>query len=437
LHKQYGNDAEFLGVYVREAHPTDGWRMDSNDIKAIAVPQPLKLADRLDVAKRCCATLQLTMPLLVDGMDDHVGQLYSGMPDRIYVIDRAGRVAYKGGRGPFGYKPREMEQSLLMLLLEEKRAGERQSAVPLDSDAEAWKHLPRAERGAGRPLPVWARALARTLPRTTAAMLELDYLQRTRNELGPKMRARMRWVAAHANRCRYSEAEAEADLRRAGVDEGGIRALARGETDLPSAERLALAFARKMTLAAHTVSDAEVERLIQLHGPRRVVAMVLLLAYANFQDRLLLSLDLAGGEDEPLPPLDVRFRAAAAPPVPVADRRRPAPAGGLPPAVDLDLGQPWAAGDFGRLQEALERQRGRGPRIPVPAWEEVRKHLPPDSAKRPPLRIRWSLVCLGYQPELARGWSACLRAFDEESRLERAFEESIFWVVTRSLQCFY
>jgi hypothetical protein len=88
----------------------------------------LKLADRLGVAKRCCATLQLTMPLLVDGMDDRVGHLYSGMPDRIYVIDRAGRVAYKGGRGPFGYKPREMEQSLLLLLLEQSLLPRGQAA---------------------------------------------------------------------------------------------------------------------------------------------------------------------------------------------------------------------------------------------------------------------------------------------------------------------
>jgi Iodothyronine deiodinase len=58
------------------------------------------------------------MPLLVDTIDDRVGHAYSGMPDRLYVIDRAGKVAYQGGRGPFGFKSAEMEQSLIMLLLE-------------------------------------------------------------------------------------------------------------------------------------------------------------------------------------------------------------------------------------------------------------------------------------------------------------------------------
>jgi hypothetical protein len=42
------------------------------------------------------------------------------MPDRLYLIDRQGIVAYKGGRGPFGYKVGEMEQSLIMLLLDEE-----------------------------------------------------------------------------------------------------------------------------------------------------------------------------------------------------------------------------------------------------------------------------------------------------------------------------
>ena len=59
------------------------------------------------------------MPLVVDTMDDRVGRLYSGMPDRLYVVDRDGKVSYKSGRGPFGFKPGEMEQELVLMLLEE------------------------------------------------------------------------------------------------------------------------------------------------------------------------------------------------------------------------------------------------------------------------------------------------------------------------------
>jgi hypothetical protein len=70
------------------------------------------------VAGQCSKKLEISMPLLVDDIDDRVGRAYSGMPDRLYVIDREGRVAFKSGRGPFGFKPGEMEQALIMLLLD-------------------------------------------------------------------------------------------------------------------------------------------------------------------------------------------------------------------------------------------------------------------------------------------------------------------------------
>lgn len=56
---------------------------------------------------------------LVDDITDTVGNAYSGMPARLYVIDKEGCIAYKSGRGPFGFKPEEMEQALMMLLLSE------------------------------------------------------------------------------------------------------------------------------------------------------------------------------------------------------------------------------------------------------------------------------------------------------------------------------
>lgn len=65
----------------------------------------------------------MTMPMLVDTIDDRVGHAYSGMPDRLYLIDRDGVVAYQGGRGPFGFRPAEMEQSLVMLLLSQGKAS--------------------------------------------------------------------------------------------------------------------------------------------------------------------------------------------------------------------------------------------------------------------------------------------------------------------------
>lgn len=116
--RRYREQAVFLGVYVREAHPTDGWKMQSNEKVGVSVPQPKTLAERTSVAQQCFARLQPSFPWLVDDVDDRVGHAYSGMPARLYVIDRGGRVVYKGGRGPFGFKAGEMEQALVMALLE-------------------------------------------------------------------------------------------------------------------------------------------------------------------------------------------------------------------------------------------------------------------------------------------------------------------------------
>jgi thiol-disulfide isomerase/thioredoxin len=119
IHRRYKDDAVFLMVYVREAHPTDGWRMESNDKAGVAVKQPTSYMDRVKVCDQFCSKLKPAMPVVVDTIDDTVGNAYSGMPGRLYVIDRKGKVAYKSGRGPFGFKAGEMEQALAMLLLDE------------------------------------------------------------------------------------------------------------------------------------------------------------------------------------------------------------------------------------------------------------------------------------------------------------------------------
>jgi Iodothyronine deiodinase len=106
-------------VYVREAHPIDGWRMESNDRVGVSVAQPRSNFQRVEVATQCHDLLEMSMPVLVDGVDDRVGSAYSGMPDRLYIIDREGKVAFKGGRGPFWFNPAEMEQALVMMLLQD------------------------------------------------------------------------------------------------------------------------------------------------------------------------------------------------------------------------------------------------------------------------------------------------------------------------------
>lgn len=116
LHQRYRDRAEFLVIYGREEHPSDGWVLRENLRMNLSIPQPASDRDRLAVAQQSRKKLDLTMPMVVDGVDDRVGILYSALPCRLYLIDARGVVAYQGGRGPFGFKPDELEQSLLLLL---------------------------------------------------------------------------------------------------------------------------------------------------------------------------------------------------------------------------------------------------------------------------------------------------------------------------------
>ncbi len=112
LKQRYQDKAEFLAVYVREAHPADGWRMGSNARAGVELAQPKTYEERVSAAEQCHAMLNYSMPLVVDEINDPVGNSYSGMPARLYVIDRNGKVAYKSGRGPFGFNPDSWEEAI-------------------------------------------------------------------------------------------------------------------------------------------------------------------------------------------------------------------------------------------------------------------------------------------------------------------------------------
>ncbi|MDX2035173.1 MAG: deiodinase family protein [Isosphaeraceae bacterium] len=123
LHQRYSDRVRFVGIYVREAHPTDGWSTRRNAKSGIQITQPVTFEERRAIAERCRTTLALPMPLLVDELDDRAGNGYSAMPDRLYLLDADGRVVFKGGRGPFGFQPAELEQILVLHLIERGRAS--------------------------------------------------------------------------------------------------------------------------------------------------------------------------------------------------------------------------------------------------------------------------------------------------------------------------
>jgi alkylhydroperoxidase family enzyme len=299
---------------------------------------------------------------------------------------------------------------------------------PKLSHADAWKHLPRQSP----KLPNWARTLAESLPRTTAAMLELDHVHRAKNPLGPVVAGKLRWWAADALGCDYQKEYAEADLRRAGLTDDELEALAGDSKDLSKSDRLLRAFARKMSRAASTVTDAEVAELVARFGPERVVGFVHTLAYANFQARILLALDVEVEPGGPLPPLDEKFDSSATVETPA---RRDWKETTTSERSVSDDRPDWLGGSAGDLQRAVADQKARKPRVPYPPPEALEK-LPPE-AKNQAGKIVWTRISMGYQPVLTRAWFETMGTFQQEARFDRVFSNTYFWVITRTNDCFY
>ena len=87
--------------------------LDENRTAGVAVTDPGTLVERGEVAATCALALHTTIPMLIDGVDDGAASAYGGWPDRLYLIDRSGRIAYQGGEGPFGFDPSALEAAVL------------------------------------------------------------------------------------------------------------------------------------------------------------------------------------------------------------------------------------------------------------------------------------------------------------------------------------
>jgi hypothetical protein len=103
---------DFLTVYVREAHPTDEWQMKSNVKDDVCYSQPKTLEQRLAIANDFTKRFKFNLPFGIDDMSNAADLAYSAWPERLYVIDESGHIAYRGGMGPFHYKPAEVREWL-------------------------------------------------------------------------------------------------------------------------------------------------------------------------------------------------------------------------------------------------------------------------------------------------------------------------------------
>jgi hypothetical protein len=108
-------------VYITEAHPSDVWQMQSNIKEKVVFASPRNEEERALVAGACVRKLGIEFPAVLDEFGNSTEQAYTGWPDRIYLINSQGRIAFKSKPGPFGFKPDQLDTALVQVL--EKQAS--------------------------------------------------------------------------------------------------------------------------------------------------------------------------------------------------------------------------------------------------------------------------------------------------------------------------
>ncbi len=112
LYNQYKHQVEFFVVYIQEAHPTDGWQVESNINESILLRQHQSYEERAEAAQSCTIGLHISLPTLVEEMDNAIDEAYGAAPERLYLIGKDGRVVYRGGAGPHFFDLDELDAAL-------------------------------------------------------------------------------------------------------------------------------------------------------------------------------------------------------------------------------------------------------------------------------------------------------------------------------------
>ena len=86
--------------------------MESNIKDQVVFASPRSEDERAVVAGSCVRKLGIEIPAVLDEFGNSTESAYTAWPDRLFLIDASGRVAYKSRPGPFGFKPDELKSAL-------------------------------------------------------------------------------------------------------------------------------------------------------------------------------------------------------------------------------------------------------------------------------------------------------------------------------------
>jgi hypothetical protein len=97
--------------------------MAVNEKENVVFKDPQQLEERAEIAGTCSINLGIKFPALVDTIENSTERAYTAWPDRLYVIDKDGKVALKSNPGPFGFKAQQVADVLSQLVPNAAVAG--------------------------------------------------------------------------------------------------------------------------------------------------------------------------------------------------------------------------------------------------------------------------------------------------------------------------
>lgn len=104
MYQQYKDVVEFKLVYIKEAHASDS-RRPVQYAREKGITEHDDYQERCSTAEMLLNDESLHIPFLIDHMDDSVNKAYAAWPDRIYLVQKDGRIAVAAERGPWGFEP--------------------------------------------------------------------------------------------------------------------------------------------------------------------------------------------------------------------------------------------------------------------------------------------------------------------------------------------
>lgn len=116
LYGKYGKQAQFLLVYIREAHTDDNWESTRNTREGVSVKPVSTMGERQERATMCTRKLHLPFTAVVDGLDGAVEKAYHAWPSRTLVVGTDGRILYTTRLTELDFHPGDMEQALIQAM---------------------------------------------------------------------------------------------------------------------------------------------------------------------------------------------------------------------------------------------------------------------------------------------------------------------------------